>query len=88
MKKAKKVAKLEAERSRSVPLAAAGVVEAQHGIATMTKELIAVFKADATLQQQDIDERRDQKWMKMAMMYFKVGEKRKGMALLARIEEA
>ena len=88
MKKAKKVARLEAERSRSVPLAAAGVVEAQHGIATMTKELVAVFKANATLKQQHINDRRDQKWMKMAEMYFKVGEKEKGMALLARIEEA
>ena len=39
MKKAKKLAKLEAERSRSIPFAAAGVVEA-NGIATMTKELV------------------------------------------------
>ncbi len=78
-KKAKKLAKLEAERSRSV-------VE-PNGMVMMTKELDAVFKANA-MKQQNIDARRDQKWMKMAEMYFKVGEKEKGMALLARIEEA
>jgi hypothetical protein len=88
MKKAKKLAKLEAERSRSVPLAAAGVVEASNGMATIAKEMVTVFKANATMKQHDIDSRRDKKWMKMAAMYFKIGEKEKGMALLARIEEA
>jgi hypothetical protein len=89
MKKAKKLAKLEAEeRSRSVPLATAGAVEASNGIATIAKELVAVFKTNATMKQQDIDSRRDKKWMKMAAMYFKIGQKEKGMALLARIEEA
>ncbi len=47
MKKAKKLAKLEAERSRSV-------VEA-NGMAMMTKELVAVFKANVTMKQQNID---------------------------------
>ena len=80
MKKAKKVAKLEAKRSRSV-------VEA-NGMAMMTKESVAVFKTNATMKLQNIDARQDTKWMKMAEMYFKIGEKEKGMALLARIEEA
>ncbi len=88
MEKAKKLAKLEAERSRSVPLAAAGVVEASNGMATIAKEMVTVFKANATMKQHDIDSRRDKKWMKMAAMYFKIGEKEMGMALLARIEEA
>jgi hypothetical protein len=89
MKKAKKLAKLEAEeRSRNFPLATAGAVEASNGIATIAKELVAVFKTNATMKQQDIDSRRDKKWMKMAAMYFKIGQKEKGMALLARIEEA
>ena len=58
MKKAKKLAKLEAEeRSRSVPLATAGAVEASNGIATIAKELVAVFKTNATMKQQDIDSR-------------------------------
>jgi hypothetical protein len=59
-----------------------------NGMAMMTKELVAVFKANATMKQQNIDARRDKKWMKRAEMYFKVGEKEKGMALLACIEEA
>ena len=80
MKKAKKLAKLEAERSRSA-------VEV-NGMAMMTKDLVAVFKANTTMMQQNIDARRDKKRMKMAEMYFKVGEKEKGMAILARIEEA
>ena len=79
---------MEAERSRSIPLAAAGVVEASNGMATIAKEMVTVFKANATMKQHDIDSRRDKKWMKMAAMYFKIGEKEKGMALLARIEEA
>ena len=86
MKKAKKLAKLEAKRSRSVRLTATGVV---NELATVTKELVPVFKsANAALKQQDIEARRDKKWMKMAEMYFKVGEKEKGMAIVARIEEA
>jgi hypothetical protein len=58
MKKAKKLAKLEAEeRSRNFPLATAGAVEASNGIATIAKELVAVFKTNATMKQQDIDSR-------------------------------
>jgi hypothetical protein len=88
MKKAKKLAKLEAERSRqSVTLAGAQIIEVE-GMAIMTKELVAVFKANAAMKQQVIDAGRDKKWMKMAQMYFKNGEKEKGLALLARIEAA
>ena len=40
------------------------------------------------MKQQAIDAVRDKKWIKMAPMYFKNGEKEKGLALLARIEAA
>jgi hypothetical protein len=88
MKKAKKLAKLESERSRqSVTLARAQTMEVE-GMASMTKELVAVFKANAAMKQQVIDASQHKKWMKMAQMYFKNGEKEKGLALLARIEAA
>ena len=88
MKKAKKLAKLEAERSRrSVTLAGAQIMEVK-GMTTMTKELVAVFKANTAMKQQVIDAGRDKKWMKMAQMYFKNGEKEKRLALLAHIEAA
>ena len=54
MKKAKKLAKLEAERIiRSVTLAGAQIMEVE-GMATMTKELVAIFKANAAMKQQVI----------------------------------
>ena len=88
MKKAKKLAKLEAERTRrSVTFAGAQIMEVE-GMAMMTKELVAVFKANAAMKQQVIDAGRDKKWMKMAQMYFKNGEKEMGLTLLARIEAA
>ena len=59
-----------------------------NGMAMMTKELVANFKTNATMKQQNIDARRDKKWMKMAEMYFKVGEEEKGMTLLVCIEKA
>ena len=57
-------------------------------MAMMIKELVANFKTNATMKQQNIDARRDKKWMKMAEMYFKVGEEEKGMTLLVCIEKA
>ena len=72
----------------SVTLAGAQIMEVE-GTATMTKELVAVFKANAAMRQLVIDAGRDKKWMKMAQMYFKNGEKEKWLlALLACIEAA
>jgi hypothetical protein len=56
------------------------------GIMVVTQDLVAAFKANTVLKQQDLQARREDKWMRMAELYFSCGEKEKGLALLARLE--
>ncbi|KAI2502811.1 No apical meristem-associated C-terminal domain [Fragilaria crotonensis] len=93
MKKAKKLAKLEVETARtnkqsasvaSMPGTFAAATESIMGV---TQDLVAAFKANADLKQRVLQAKTEDKWMRMAEMYFANGEKEKGLALLARMEE-
>jgi hypothetical protein len=93
MKKAKKLAKLEDETARKKQSVASGVASmpgtfttATEGIMGVTQDLVAAFKANTVLKEQDLQARREDKWMRIAEMYFSCGEKEKGLALLARME--
>jgi hypothetical protein len=59
---------------------------ATEGIVGVTQDLVAAFKANTVLKEQDLRARREDKWMQMAKLYFSCGEKEKGLALLARLE--
>jgi hypothetical protein len=93
MKKAKKLAKLEEETARKKQSVASGVASmpatfatATESIMGVTQDLVAAFKANTVLKQQDLQARREDKWMRMAELYFSCGEKGKALALLARSE--
>ena len=53
----------------------------------VTQDLVAALKANADLKQRVLQAKTEDKWMRMAEMYFANGEKAKGLALLARMEE-
>ena len=52
----------------------------------VTQDLVAAFKANTDLKQRVLQAKTEDKWMRMAEMYFANGEKEKGLALLARME--
>jgi hypothetical protein len=60
-------------------------IYAQHSMKSSSGEKLACrfFKANAAMKQQVIDASQHKKWMNMAQMYFKNGEKEKGLTLLA-----
>jgi hypothetical protein len=93
MKSAKKLAKLEEESARTKQSLASGVASmpatfatATEGIMGVTQDLVAAFNANTVLKKQDLRARREDKWMRMAELYFSCWEKEKGLALLARLE--
>ena len=91
MKKAKKLAKLEDETARMNKQSGAASMPGTFATATesimgVTQDLVAAFKANTVLKEQELQARREDKWMRMAEMYFACGEKEKGLALLARME--
>jgi hypothetical protein len=97
MKKAKKLAKLEqsarnqrATVTSSVAASASAetLLEDKTEMIGVTKELVAVFKANTMLKEKDLQARQEERLMRMAEMYMSAGQKEKALALLAKIEES
>ena len=97
MKKAKKLAKLEQsamnQRATVTSSAAASasaetMLEDKTEMIGVTKELVAVFKANTMLKEKDLQARQEERLMRMAEMYMSAGQKEKALALLAKIEES
>ena len=102
MKKAKKLANLEQSSlkqqrastgvtSTLMPgptSSAAALLEDKTEMIGVTKELVAVFKVNTMLKQKDLQARQEERWMRMAEMYMSAGQKEKGLALLANLEES
>jgi hypothetical protein len=91
MKKAKKLAKLEqsarnqrATVTSSVAASASAetLLEDKTEMIGVTKELVAVFKANTMLKEKDLQARQEERLMRMAEMYMSAGQKEKALALL------
>ena len=100
MKKAKKLANLEqssALKQRANvtstltpgPISsAAALLEDKTEMVGVTKELVAVFKANTMLKEKDLQARQEDRWIRIAEMYMSAGQSEKGLAVLANLEES
>jgi hypothetical protein len=99
MKKAKKLASLEqsalkqrANVTSNLTLgptsSAAALLEDKTEMVGVTKELVAVFKANTMLKEKDSQARKEDRWIRMAEMYMSAGQKELGLAVLAKLEES
>ena len=100
MKKAKKLANLEQSSalkqranvtSTLTPgptSSAAALLEDKTEMVGVTKELVAVFKANTMLKEKDLQARQEDRWIRMAEMYMSAGQKEKGLAVLAKLDES
>jgi hypothetical protein len=100
MKKAKKLATLEqssALKQRANVTStltpgptstAAALLEDKTEMVGVTKELVAVFKANTMLKEKDLQARQEDRWIRMAEMYMSAGQKEKGLAVLAKLDES
>ncbi len=99
MKKAKKLANLEqsALKQRAnvtstltlgLTSSAAALLEEETEMVVVTKELVAVFKANTMLKEKDSQARQEDRWIRIAEMYMSAGQREKGLAVLANLEES